>query len=227
VIYIAIGRRRLGKTTLTCYMASRVAHRVMFDPRGLIDSTMRVRSADQLRTLMAVDLSRTDERLREVVITPEANIQDTFDVTARYVKVWSKTRSEPLFFLVDEARFIKMMDSPAFEYLVRASNPNQIHIAITAHRPADIPTDIRAISDHWLLFRSTQEHDLKVIEDRCGVAVRRRVMQLKPHEFVHWNDAEGTWSANTNPSSWYVPLGVPDHDADIVIPETTDTTRLL
>jgi hypothetical protein len=225
VIYLALGRRRLGKTTLTYYMAQRIAQRVMFDPRGLIDApSVRVRSAEHLRTLLAM---RDDTMPEEIVITPDDRLQEAFDATARYVKQWSRTHDASLFFLVDEARFVDLLDSAAFEYLLRAAPPNQIHIAITAHRPADVPTDIRAISDHWLLFRTTQEHDLKVIEERCGVAVKRRVMALKPHEFVHWDDGASQWAANTNPASWYVPLGTPGREAEHVLPATIDEGRLL
>jgi hypothetical protein len=207
-------------------MARKVPYRVIFDPRGLIDSTAPVVTTP---LQMADVLRDRDVAPNEIIITPDDRLQETFEAAARYVKTWSRVDDRSLFFLVDECRFIDLRSSSAFEYIMRAAPPDRIHIGLTAHRPADVPTDVRAISDHWLLFRSTQEHDLKVIEERCGLQVRRRVMQLKPHQFVHWNDAAGLWAANTTPHSWFVPLGRPQREAEDILPETDsiDSTRLL
>jgi len=216
VIYLYLGRRKLGKTTLALSMARKCPYRVMLDPRGLIHSgAPRVSDVDGVASAFDA-MSNDDEhdetrRVREVLVTPEHDVQLVFDYTSREVKQWSKDWHDPehrLMYVVDEARFFDLLDSPAFEYVMRAAPPELIHIAITAHRPVDIPTDVRAISDHWMLFRCTQEHDLKVIEERCGWAVRQEVSQLNPHEFVHWDDAIGTYRVYRDPAAWYVPLSV-------------------
>lgn len=210
MIYLFLGRRKLGKTTLALSMARKCPYRVLLDPRGLIHSgAPRVATADGVALAFDQMVSAEDQHVTEVLVTPEHNVQDTFDYTAREVKAWSKQFEDPqhrLMFVVDEARFFDLIDSQAFEYVMRAASPELVHIAITAHRPVDIPTDVRAISDHWLLFRCTQEHDLKVISERCGDPVAERVSRLNPHEFVHWDDAVGTFAVFTDPTAWYVPL---------------------
>lgn len=189
-------------------MADKCDRCVIFDPRGLIDDPQgeRVRDAGEFDDA-AIDFS--EGTLRELIVTPDADTQRLFDHVAGRVKVWSATLHGSLMFVVDEARFVQLMDSRAFEWLMRAAPADRVHLAITCHRPADIPTDVRAIGDHWLLFQCTQEHDLKVIEQRCGPKVESAVRALAPREFVHWDDAKGSYQIFRNPKAWYVPLGSP------------------
>jgi len=239
VIYLALGRRQLGKTTLVYSMARKCPARIILDPRALIHS-------DGLRVSNARDLSAAvdaiiDERnsLQEVLITPDSNVQSMFNQASQHVKDWAidfqhaPRATRRMMFVIDEARFFDLRESAAFEYVLRAAPPDLVNVAITAHRPADIPTDIRAISDHWLMFRCTQEHDLKVIGERCTDAVRNHVEKLNPHEFIDWDDATATAKAYRNPAAWYIPLrspNAPDRlDLDILPPtdkDTLDTSRL-
>lgn len=228
MIYLALGRRQLGKTTLVYFMARKCPARIILDPRALIHSDgLRVSRIEDLDA--AVDaIADESNPLHEVLITPDSNVQTMFDQASRHVKAWAQDfqhapRSKRrLMFVIDEARFFDLRASPAFEYVLRAAPPDLVNVAITAHRPADIPTDIRAISDHWLMFRCTQEHDLKVIEERCTEQVRGQVAKLNPHEFIDWDDATATAHAFRNPAAWYVPLRSPGAseqvDLDILPP---------
>jgi hypothetical protein len=239
MIYLALGRRQLGKTTLVYSMARKCPARIILDPRALIHSQgIRVSRMDDLDRTMEI-MAEQPTTISEVIVTPDSNVQTMFDHCARYVKAWAQDfqhaprATHRLMFIVDEARFFDLRASPAFEYVLRAAPPDLINVAITAHRPSDIPTDIRAISDHWLMFRCTQEHDLKVIGERCTEAVRNQVETLNPHEFIDWDDATATARAYKNPSAWYIPLRAPGaaETADLDVlppsdPNSLDKSRL-
>lgn len=235
MIYLALGRRQLGKTTLVYSMARKCPARIVLDPRGLIHSDgLRVSRIAELDSAVEAIADERDP-LSEVLITPDSNPQSMFDQASRHVKSWAQDfqhaprATRRLMFVVDEARFFDLRESSAFEYVLRAAPPDLIHVAITAHRPTDIPTDIRAISDHWLMFRCTQEHDLKVIEERCTEAVRNSVAKLNPHEFIDWDDATATAKPYRNPAAWYVPLqssGPAQSDADMLPASDTDTVDM-
>lgn len=244
MIALAIGRRLLGKTTLVYSMAIKCPYRVILDPRKLIHAGgVRVRSGDALDRAFDLMADGTlvigngqiapDGKgvpVNEILITPDQDVQAMFDAASQHVKQWSieyeKAIDRRLMFVVDEARFFELMKSPAFEYLLRAAPPDLIYIAITGHQPKDIPTAIRAIADHWLLFRITQEHDLAVIKERCGEDVAKAVAALKPHEFVDWDDAIGTARAFREPKAWYVALSQDDRKPVEILPETGADNRL-
>jgi len=213
VIWLVLGRRQLGKTTLAYSMALKCANRIILDPRGLIRGTGGVRVGQRAQFDQAIEMLHAKE-LREIIVTPEGDLDRMFSATAVAVKAWNRDHAtsarddKRLMWLIDEARFFdkSLAKSEAFKFLLRASERDLVHIVLTAHRPADIPTDVRAISDHWIMFRTTQEHDLKVIDDRCGPKVRDLVANLNPHEFVQWDDAGGTVRAFREPARWFVAL---------------------
>lgn len=229
MIYLDLGRRERGKTTLAVYMARKCPYQVIFDPRGLVRPTsgVRVKNWTQLNNA-AGRMADTDpkQHITEIIVTPDDDPHVLFDRTARVVKAWAEDfpdRAHSMMFVVDEARFVKLQGSPAFGWILRASPRELFHVVITAHRPSDIPTDIRAIADHWLLFRSTQEHDLAVIEDRCGDRVAREVRNLNAFEYVHWDDSTGVYSVNKNPQSWFIALRPASERAEEVLPVESET----
>lgn len=231
MIYLVLGRRQLGKTTLAYSMARKCPRRLIFDPRGQIHSDgLRVSDRALLAGAMD-DMADPKDPIKEILVTPDQDVQGMFDACAREVKAWADDfahaprSARRLMFLIDEARLVKLLDSAAFEYVMRAAPPDLIQVAITAHRPADIPTDVRAISDHWLLFRCTQEHDLKVIRERCTESVCNQVAQLAPHQFIHWDDATAKAFAHREPGAWFVPLrssAAPDGPGTPMLPETAE-----
>ena len=213
MIRLVIGRRRQGKTTIAVSMARKTTRRIVFDPRGLVKLTpgVRVDTSDVKPVILAIDSVMRGE-LPECVITPSLRVQDVFDLTCRRLFKWLHDEPRLSFALVvDELRFVKAMDSPEFEWLLRCSDSDRVHIIVTCHRPTDIPTDMRAIADTWIIFRVTQEHDLKVIESR-SIAAANAARGLGAREFVAWDDATGEFSTFRKPAQWFVALDDPRAD---------------
>jgi hypothetical protein len=208
MIILDIGRRGQGKTTLALFMARRAARRFIFDPRGLVEQTPGDRLKTSSPTTIAQGVDRVvDDQVPEIVITPTLEPQTAFNALINELYEWLKREPKASFTLViDELRFLPDLETAQFEWLLRCSQPDRVHIILTCHRPADIPVNIRAIADQWLIFRVTQEHDLKVIAERSprAAAVARH---LQKREFVAWDDAEGDYKVFKRPDQWFVPLG--------------------
>lgn len=230
MLYLDLGRRELGKTTLAYYLAQKCPYRVIFDPRGMIaiqGTGVRVTSIEGLKGI-ADQMDDPKAPLTEIIVTPRTDVQATFDACARLVESWAQdypNKAHAIMFVVDEARFVNLQESAAFGWILRAAPRDLCHVIITAHRPADIPTDVRAIADHWLLFRFAQEHDLKVIGERCGTKVAGEVSRLKPYQYVHWDDGVGKASTNLNSAGWFVPLRAPSERADTILPASAVDKR--
>lgn len=203
MITLVIGRRVQGKTTLAYRMASRQPTVVIFDPRGTFEIDKRSEGLTLYEQL---------DSLPRVVVHPHGNVPMAFAEFCETLKDWIQDNpSEPLALLVDEARFIDTPSEipPACDHIIRFSDTALVQIYFTAHRPSDIAVDIRAIADFWCVFRSTQEHDLKVIAERCGSEVADQVRTLGSREFIVWNDGQAKAHVNRTPSGWYMPLNVP------------------
>lgn len=207
MIYLNLGRREVGKTTLACYVVSKAVTRVIFDPRGLYPSDARAYTSDDIANWF-IGAMRPDAPAssRELVITPDGDVQECFDTACAYVKAWLRSGRTDIAFLIDELRFIKNTDGPDLNWVLRCATRASVVVVFTAHRPADVAPDIRAISDVWCIFQMTQEHDLKVITERCSPSVSAMVSRLKPRHFIAWNDALGTMQSHTHPERWYMPL---------------------
>lgn len=213
MIYLLLGRRELGKTTLAIYMARKVPYQVIFDPRGLCTPTTgaRVTTPDELASAIRA-MQHETAPIKELIVTPRDDVQEMFDGTAGFVKYWAETyprTDHAMAFVVDEARFVDLKRSRAFGWVTRASPRDLFHVIVTAHRPTDVPTDLRAIADHWYLFRCSQEHDLDAIEERCGTRAAGTVSRLEPHHFLHWDDSIGAYTVNKTPQSWKIELRSP------------------
>jgi len=203
MITLVIGRRVQGKTTLAYHLGRKKPTLVIFDPRGTFSNS----EISEIEIYERLDLDS------QIVVHPEGKVSDSFINVCEAVKDWIRDNpGEPLAFLVDEARFI---DSPSgvpesFDWIIRFSDPKIVDVLLTAHRPSDISVDIRAIADYWCIFRTTQEHDLKVIAERCGGEVADAVRMLGDREFVVWNDGLAKMHVNREPNSWYVALNSPE-----------------
>jgi len=211
MIYLAIGKRGQGKTTLAVYLTRKAAKRFIFDPREMIapstdgvvvkgSSTVIMQAADQVIS------GDNGGALKEIVVRPSLDVQSAFNALCNELYQWLKDDPNARFtLLIDEIRFIKDLQTPHFEWLLRCSQPDRVHIILTCHRPADIPTDFRAIADNWLIFRVTQEHDIRVLRERSEQAanIARR---LGPREFVYWDDAAAEHHVYRRADRWFVPL---------------------
>lgn len=217
MIYYNVGRREVGKTTLARYLVRQQDSRIVFDPRGHFPGA---RVNDDTELIAAFDRLH-DSGAGEIIITPDRNVQAMFETTAREVKRWIQL-GRTVAFVVDECSLVDLKPNSTadeFDWIIRLCPRRQAIVVMTAHRPVDVPTGVRAIADYWLMFQMTLEHDLDVIEKRCGKVVREEVLKLKPFEFVVWDDAKGTYTINRNKTSWHMPLT--EHSAGHVIAAPT------
>jgi hypothetical protein len=205
VISLVIGRREQGKTTLAYWLARQRSTRVIFDPRAMFHTT-----SDVLPSGFAL-FELLDDR-EEVIVQPQENVVAAFDETTTAIRDWIlQNPDEPFALLVDEARFVETTEkiSPSFDWILRLGPRKTLDTILTAHRPVDISTDIRAIADYWFIFQTTQEHDLKVITERCGGEVADMVSTLEPFQLVVWNDSIGKFRKETDSEKWRVRLDLP------------------
>ena len=213
MIMLVLGRRELGKTTLARYLAHARSSRLILDPRAQWIASDPYEHIDGDADAILSDLA--DER--DVVIQPD-DLQATVDQAAGLVRAFYRERPmAPLAVVLDEAGLYNVR---RWDWVFRCSPRGRTSIILTAHRPADISTDVRALADTWCLFRSTQEHDLAVIEERCGEEVRRLVEALPPFHFVEWDDARATYRVFRDPAAWFSPSAAP------LVGETPRSTRL-
>jgi hypothetical protein len=200
VIYLIIGRRELGKTTLARYLAHKQSPRLILDPRA------QWQVSDPYLEIDALSMLHDLESGHDVVIQPE-ELQATVDDAADVVKTFlTKRKADRLSVVCDEAGLYHLR---AWSWLIRCSPRERVNILITAHRPADISTDIRSLADTWCIFRTTQPHDLDAIEERCGPDVVEAVQKLDRFQFVTWDDAKAEIRINRNSAAWKMPADVP------------------
>lgn len=211
MVYAIIGRRKQGKSTLMRFMGSRVAARLVFDPRRMFHhgpGAVAVRTQQELQ--LACD-RLLDQDIAEVVYSPSGSLQDGFLHYSAEVKRWIEEEpGRPIAFMIDEANkdFLDT-DNDAFQWAMRCCEWERHQIMLTTHRPVDLTTKVRALVDHWCLFAVRQEHDLSVIKERCNGEVYTLVQQLAAREFVHWDDTEGKHRVVRDSASWHMPIGGP------------------
>jgi hypothetical protein len=208
MIYLVIGRREQGKTTLAYWMAERQPQQLVFDPRNMIMKGTRCHDESSFQG--ACD-RLLDQQLKTVVFSPRGNLQAGFEVYAAEVQRFIEQEPDrPIAFLVDEANkdFINT-DVDSFQWAIRCCSREVHHIMMTAHRPVDFHTKIRALADHWCLFAIRQEDDLNKVRERCSPEVVQLVQRLEQRQFIHWNDAKGTYEAKLDPTTWRVEIGRP------------------
>lgn len=198
MIYLVLGRRYQGKSTLALHVAQHTPDtaQVLIDPRAQF----------ALPDVPIVERATIEELSRPRVIVRLDRVETEFIALMRgYRAIVERAPRRRRALVLDEARFIDL-DNPDLDWLCRCVDPRALTIIITAHRPVDIPVDLRAIADYWCLFQMTQEHDLKVIEERCGPVARSRVCRLPPRHYVVWDDGRATLGHCSKPESWYVPM---------------------
>jgi hypothetical protein len=204
VIYLALGRREQGKTTLAYYIVSRLSRRLVFDPRGMIrtDRSDVFTSGGRLFR-EGMDAFHNHE-LTEVVMTPGNDVATNFAVfcreAANYVR---KNPDSHIGILIDEIRFVDLKNED-LDWILRCAPVDHVHIVFTGHRPKDVPTDIRAIADRWLLFSFTLPRDVEIIEDQTSPAVAREVQRLQSRQFVTWDDRTARATYHRDPAVWFV-----------------------
>jgi len=219
MIYAAIGRRLRGKTTWIYFHASKLPQRVVFDPRRQIRhrSKLSLFASTSEEIESGMDRLFTNPKLDELVIVPADDPQPVFETLCDEVRHWIELDDRrPLAVVIDEARFVKT-EVPACQWILRCSPHDTLHIFFSAHRPSDLSTDARAIIDRMILFHTTQEHDLKVIGDRCGSDVVDKVRTLDQFAFVEWDDGQGKAFVHDDPSKWFIALRDDDQHEGLTV----------
>lgn len=199
-----IGFTGQGKSTLAAYVASRCDTRVIFDPRRQYFTT-----ADVLPD--ASGLFELLDTRYEIIIRPGrgAAVEEIFDQTCKVVADWiEENPHESICLLVDEARLVGL-DSKStslhFDWIVRSAREGSpIDVVLTCHRPVDLSTNIRAISNRLVFFRVMLPGDLAAIEEQCGPQVVEQVKNLLDREFITWNNSRQQWRKVSDPASWFV-----------------------
>lgn len=207
MIYLIVGRRELGKTTLARYLGHARTPRVILDPRAQWPTTTIAPYFEPDPETVLIDLENQTDVLVQPNDLPIA--VDALAWPARRYITDGDGHTRQLTIIFDEAGLYRENLRGSWSWMMRCSPRTRTTIVLTAHRPADIVTDIRALADIWCIFRTTQVHDLDAIEERCGEEVRALVQTLKPYEFVSWNDAKAEAQIHRNPKAWYTPAADP------------------
>jgi hypothetical protein len=202
LITLINGRRRQGKTTLGWFLAHGAPTIVVFDPRRQFKiSEVIVSDGNGVYELLDTEPI--------ILIQPVSDVKGAFLRAAGEIREWTiDNPEEEITFLVDEVRFLDTPneDYDPFEQLLRFSDAGKVNIILTCHRPQDISVDIRAIADHWCLFRTTQEHDLKVVRERAGEEVAQICSGLEPYQFVVWDDGLARYKEMRDSTRWNISL---------------------
>lgn len=219
MIYLIVGRRKRGKTTLALYMTRKESiRRLIFDSRNMIPACpgqRRVRTVTDL-TEQAMPML-ADGEIQEVIYSPaDHELRRPFAVFAQEINRWTDEHpTQPLNVLIDELGFIEEghRDPAALRRALRNCEPEIVNVFITCHRPMDVPVNTRSIADYWALFHCVQEHDIDVVQKRCGNKIAAQVQQLTARSFVLFDDAEPEKSREypdrpgpDGKNPWYVPL---------------------
>lgn len=208
MIRLALGRKERGKTTFLYYLVSKLIARggraVIFDPRRLLrrPGSAIAHSVDRFRDGMA---ALADGEILELVYQPDDDLKTiAFPVFAAEVKQWiDTTPTIPLGVMVDEISFVNILE-PDFEWALKCCRQDTIQFFLSCHRPVDVPTDIRSLSDHWYLFQAFEESDLDKIEERCGPRAAAIVAQLSGSLCLGWSNGELV--PYYDPTVWYCDL---------------------
>lgn len=213
------GRRGTGKTTLGAYMIDRRPRRAAIETRPLIrrPGAVVIRSAARLGELFDA-LAEGD--IDELVFSPtDTDHAKAFDVFVAQLRRWClEYPALELGVLIDESRMYGEIDrSKTFMWLMKSCDPALIDLVLTSHRPANLPTEVRALLNRWCLFRTTQEHDLKAIAEHCTADVVDLVKELPGREYVAWNDDDGTYEVNRAPCIWQTDLRPAGAEASILV----------
>lgn len=198
------GRRRQGKTTLAYRLAMKKPTRVIFDPRRMFNTTSVVITDP----VGLYDLMDTES---EIIVQPEGDLKDSFDIFSENFQDWTEDNpQEDCALIVDEVRFL---DTPNRNYVhfdktLRFTESDRVQVYLTSHRPSDTEVGIRAITDYWVIFRTTQENDLKVVDQRCGPEVAEIVCTLPNKHYLVWDDGEARYRVESDPTKWFVDIKV-------------------
>jgi hypothetical protein len=217
VIYVIIGRRYQGKTTLARYFAEANRPRLIVDPRAQWPTPAADPDDDNPVGIM----DRVDQELvydelsagRDVLVQPtdlEYSVAQLAQPSRDFITARQDRR---LTIVLDESSLYKEQLRTSWSWMMRCSPVERTTIILTTHRPQDVPTDVRALVDTWCFFRTAQEHDLEIIEERTSADVAQRVQVLKQYEFISWKESneqgQSEMRHHKDPAAWFTPAAAP------------------
>lgn len=194
MIHGFVGRRRVGKTTLSDYLCGECRYQLRFSPRVTLPERENGITIVNAPTVRQLDEWFADNKT--VTVIPELDVDETFLATAHSMRAWYSRMEriaplkEEVGFIVDEARFKAVRESRDLDWLFRCTKPEIMHVYLTVHRPKDLNPDIRAILDYWYIFHVTQQIDLDILEDECNELIAQRAFQLQAREFYKFDVGE-------------------------------------
>lgn len=206
------GRRGMGKSTVGKFIADRVApKRIAFDVRNQfpIDGAALVTFDPEEPDLFGY---LDDDAIDTIIVRPAGQLQEGSDRLAAEVSSYLGASPDArLSVILDDAGNIPTLE--AWNRLFRTADRDRVWFILTVHRPVDLTTDVRALMNWWVVFRTTQKSDLDAIRARCGDEFAERVRTLGPREFWVWNDDTIDESKQMtffgDPDAWRVPLDRP------------------
>lgn len=209
MIYIAIGRREKGKTTLAYRMLKNLPMRFVIDARRIVqprDHQVIVENYVAGAADAMYEAIESNGQYNEVIYQPhEDRIDDAFAVWTKAIKnITIEFPHQRIGVLIDEASFYDLNDD-TFQWLAKCTPRDTIHLFITAHRPTDIPPKIRSIADHWFVFHTTEKSDLDRIAEKSPEAADA-ASKLRDRGYVHWDDTIAALETNMNSRSWFISL---------------------
>lgn len=224
-----IGRRGLGKTTLALYLSRNAEIVIALDPRNLFpigDAGLvydpSALEADDLEALIGT-------KARRIVVRPTGVLQDAVDTLAGDVKaLLEKHPTLRVTVILDEAGTFEL---EAWNYLFRTADRDRVWFMLTCHRPTDVEPWVRAIADWIIVFRTTEQNDLRALRERCGDAFAEHARRLNPREWLLWDDTTSDERKQVkffnDPKVWFVALetrAASGSDAS-ALPISTDLPR--
>jgi len=201
---LIVGKRELGKTTLAISISQAFETVVIFDPRHMIDITSDVLTERNVRGNL---YDMLDSR-SVIIVRPLFEIEQCFADMCLEIFEWLTDNQDASFcLLLDECRFIPHPETNRqFDFIVRCTPRSRTTVILTCHGITDISTDLRRVADYLIMFRLTLEADLDRVRERCGDTVADIVANLKPYEYVVWDDGKSTFKKHTDFQKWFVPL---------------------
>lgn len=219
MIYLNLGRRENGKSTLAYYMAAKKPRRLILDARQDFrrPGALIARTDEQLDYALQLLAEGT---VQEVVYSPAYSPDEKNPLYAagylfaEHVARWVMEHPRlPLVVIIDEISFYDLSAGP-LQWGMKTSRRDTMDFILTGHRPSDVPVDIRTIADYWFFFRVTQEHDLDVVRQKCRGPIVELVQQLPDRHYLMWNDTNATHAIGDDPDLWFVELK--PHGAQVI-----------
>ena len=182
-----VGRKGTGKSSHLHRMLRYCPHFVVFDVMGehsRQNQINRLESPEHLAHFLK--WSRQQERFAAVYV-PGGDLEQEIEEVSRLIYARGQ-----LCFACEEVPLYMQAGymPPLVGKLIRTGRHQQIDIAWTAQRAAEVPKTLTALTDVWVLFSQTEPRDLSALADRCGRDVAERVAGLGLHNYFVW-DAVG------------------------------------